>query len=180
MKTFVALLRGINVGGNAKVEMPRLKALFAAQGCQNVSTYINTGNVIFQDQRSWQQLVPLLEAELKKEFGFELRIVLRERHNIEEIVKAVPAAWTNDKQQKTDVLFMWPEIDKPDIKDKIVVNQKIERILFVPGAFVWNIGRENVTKGNGVKLVKTDLYKYLTVRNINTVRKIAELMNLLD
>jgi uncharacterized protein (DUF1697 family) len=46
----------------------------------------------------------------------------------------------------------------------------------LPGALIWNIGRENVTRGGGVKLIKTDLYKQMTVRNINTVRKLNELM----
>lgn len=172
----MALLRGINVGGNARVEMPRLKALLEKVGTSNVVTYINSGNVIFSDSRTWQELVPLIESKLKKEFGLELRIVLREQANIEQIVKAVPAGWTNDTAQKTDVMFLWPEIDKPDIQTKISVDPKIEKVLFLPGAIVWNIGRQNVTRGNGVKLIKSDLYKYFTARNINTVRKLAELM----
>jgi uncharacterized protein (DUF1697 family) len=49
-------------------------------------------------------------------------------------------------------------------------------VLYLPGALVWNIGRQNVTKGSGIKLIKTNLYKHMTVRNINTVRKLQKLL----
>lgn len=176
MTTYVALLRGINVGGNSKVEMPRLKQVFEALGCKNVSTYINSGNVIFQDKQTPSKLVPQIETAIAKEFGLNVRVVLRDLANIRTLCKEIPAGWTNDKEQKTDVLFLWDEIDNADITEKILVNPKIENALYIDGALVWNIGRENVTKGNGVKLIKTNLYQHMTARNINTVRKLQELM----
>lgn len=174
---YVALLRGINVGGNTRIEMPRLKAAFEALGCQKVSTYINSGNVIFQDDRTAKELVPLIEAAIAKDFGFAVRVVLRDLPNLSQLCAQIPADWANDKEQKTDVLFLWDEIDGPDILDKVVIKPSIERVLYSPGALVWNIGRENVTRGSGVKLIKTGLYQHMTVRNINTVRKLYELMS---
>ena len=67
--TYVALLRGINVGGHAKVEMPRLKQLFITLGCTDVMTYINSGNVIFSDGRTAKELSLLIEAAMLAEFG---------------------------------------------------------------------------------------------------------------
>lgn len=174
---YVALLRGINVGGNSKVAMPKLKAAFESAGCENVSTYINSGNVIFSDARPAKELVPLIEKTIAQDFSLPIRVVLRDLKNITKLCETIPAGWTNDTGQKTDVLFLWDEIDSKDILDKIVINPKIENARYIAGALVWNIGRENITKGGGVKLIKTDFYRHMTARNINTVRKLRELMD---
>jgi uncharacterized protein (DUF1697 family) len=174
--TYVALLRGINVGGKARVEMPRLKAMFEALGCEGVATYINSGNVIFRDGRPAAKLVSLIEAAIRKEFGLTVPVVLRDLAAIEKLCREIPAGWTNDSEQKTDVLFLWDEIDGPDIMKKITVKPEIENARYVAGALVWNIGRRDVTRGSGVKLIQTDLYRHMTARNINTVRKLYALM----
>ncbi len=173
---YVALLRGINVGGKTKVEMPRLKKLFEELGCENVSTYINSGNVIFKDERPANKLVSLIEEAIGKTFGLNIRVILRDLQNISKLCREIPESWTNDKDQKTDVLFLWNEINNPDIINKVVINPAIENARYIDGALVWNIGRENVTRGGGVKLIKTDFYKHMTARNINTVRKLYGLM----
>jgi uncharacterized protein (DUF1697 family) len=173
---YLALLRGINVGRNAKVEMSKLRETFESLGCKHVSTYINSGNVIFADARSPKELVPLIEQAITKDFNLEIRIVLRDLPAIQNLCTAVPLSWTNDTKQKTDVLFLWEEIDNPTIVEKVVINPPLERVQYIPGTLVWNVGRENVTKGAGLKLVKTSLYQHMTVRNINTVRTLEKLM----
>ncbi len=176
MPKYVALLRGINVGGNTKVEMPRLKSVFEKLGAAGVATYINSGNVIFSDSRVTKALEPLIEKALAKEFGLKLRIVLRSAENIAKLCKEIPSAWTNDSVQKTDVLFLWKEIDSPDIIKKVKINPKIENARYINGALVWNTRRENVTRGGGVKLIKSEHYAHMTARNINTVRKLNQLL----
>lgn len=174
--TYVALLRGINVGGNAKVAMPALKVTFERLGFGSVSTYINSGNVIFQDGRSATELVPLIEKAITEDFDLSVRVVLRNLDNMHRLCREIPAEWTNDTAQKTDVLFLWEEIDGPDILKKISIKPEIEHVRYIAGALVWNIARENATRGSGVKLIGTEVYKHMTVRNINTVRKLYELM----
>ena len=173
---YVALLRGINVGGKAKVEMPRLKGLFETMGCQQVLTYINSGNVLLSDTRKISELMPLIETAIVKEFGLHVRVLRRDLENVSKVCREVPATWTNDTEQKTDVLFLWDEIDSQDILNKVVINPVLEIVRYISGALVWNIGRANVTKGNGIKLIKTDLYKHMTGRNINNVRKLNKRM----
>jgi uncharacterized protein (DUF1697 family) len=71
---YVALLRGINVGGKNKVEMKRLKAVFEAAGMESVRTYISSGNVIFSSSiRSKARLAKLLEEAIAKRFRFKSR-----------------------------------------------------------------------------------------------------------
>ena len=174
---YVALLRGINVGGNAKIEMSKLKTVFESLDCKDVVTYINSGNVIFQDNRSEEELVPLIEAAIAKDFKLNVRIVLRDLDNIRTLCLKIPTSWTNDSQQRTDVLFLWEEIDSAGILKKIVINKDLENVRYIASALVWNTDRKNVFRGSTVKLIKTDFYKHMTIRNINTVRKLYELMS---
>ncbi|HYH36258.1 MAG TPA: DUF1697 domain-containing protein [Candidatus Saccharimonadales bacterium] len=173
---YVALLRGINVGGKSRVEMARLKIVFENLGCGNISTYINSGNVIFTDDRPIKKLTPLIEQAVAEEFKLAVPVVLRDRPDIEKLCQKIPADWTNDLAQRTDVLFLWDEIDSEDVMQKIRLNPDIETARYLPGALVWNIGRENVTRGGMARLIGTDVYKLMTIRNINTVRKLNELM----
>lgn len=165
------------MGGKARVEMSKLKKCFEQLGFDDVSTYINSGNVIFSSDLSEAQLITTIQKSLAATFKFDLRVVVRSFDQIKKVVDTVPSRWTNDYQQKTDVMFLWPEIDKPNIVRSVAHKPEIENILYVAGALVWNIGRRNVTRGGGVKLIKTDLYKHMTVRNINTVRKLYTLMS---
>ncbi len=173
---YLALLRGINVGGKAKVEMGRLRKVFEELGCGNVSTYINSGNVIFTDTRSDLELVRVIEAGIAKEFGLSVPVVVRSQAEIEVLLKKVPQEWTNNAEQKTDVLFLWAEVDKPSVVKSIDYKPEVEQIIYVPGAVVWNVDRKHIKQGSGVKLIGTELYRKMTARNINTVRKLAELM----
>jgi uncharacterized protein (DUF1697 family) len=173
---YVALLRGINVGGKCKVEMSRLKDLFEHLGYTKIKTYINSGNVIFEDNRLASEQHDLITVAIEKEFGFSVPVILRTHKEIEELCKSIPLEWTNDVAQKTDVMFLWDEIDSVEILEKVAHKPEIENVLYLPGALVWNIGRQNVTKGSGIKLIKTNLYKHMTVRNINTVRKLQKLL----
>lgn len=172
---YVALLRGINVGGKAAVPMVRLKRTFEAAGCLNVETYINSGNVLFSDKRSPVDLTTVLEAEIHKDFGLQVPVLIRSRENIAGLCQSIPPEWTNDQLRKTDVMFLWEDIDDPGIVDKVAYNPEIEHVLYTHHALVWSIGRSDVTRGGAIKLIKTDVYKNMTIRNINTLRKLNEL-----
>jgi uncharacterized protein (DUF1697 family) len=100
---YVALLRGVNVGGRAKVDMRKLKTQFEELGCSDVSTYINSGNVIFRDRRGVKTLTELLEEEVGR------RVAVRSLAQIQALCKRIPPEWRNDKEQKTDVGFALDE-----------------------------------------------------------------------
>jgi uncharacterized protein (DUF1697 family) len=100
---YVALLRGVNVGGRAKVDMRKLKTQFEKLGCSDVSTYINSGNVIFRDRRAASTLTRLVEKELGR------RVAVRSLAQIQALCKRIPAEWANDKEQKTDIGFALDE-----------------------------------------------------------------------
>lgn len=177
--TYVALLRGINVGGHANVEMTRLKQVFIALGFTNVSTYINSGNVIFSDPRAAAELVRMIEAGIVKEFGFAVPVVVCSSEVIHEICQQIPTSWTNDSLQKSDVYFLRAEIDSPELLEQIKINQDIESVRYCKGILFWNVSRENAAKSQAHKLTKTSFYRSMTIRNVNTVRRIDSLMQAL-
>jgi uncharacterized protein (DUF1697 family) len=88
--TYVALLRGVNVGGRAKVDMRELKKQFEKLGCEDVRTYINSGNVIFRDRRRESTLTRVLEDALGR------RVAVRSLTDIQALCARIPADWAND------------------------------------------------------------------------------------
>lgn len=173
MTQYIALLRGINVGWNKKVEMSRLKALFESLGYTDVWTYINSGNVIFTSENDDFSKV---EKALRETFWFEVPTIFRSKENITHLANKIPKEWKNDEEQKTDILFLWEEYDSESSLSLIKSNPKVDNLLYLPWAIVWNIERRNYSKSGMKEFTKAELYKNMTARNINTVRKLKEIM----
>jgi uncharacterized protein (DUF1697 family) len=174
---YLALLRGINVGGKNKVEMRRLKATFEQAGMSDVTTYINSGNVIFTDnRRKPPRISSVLEEAIEQDLGIPIKVLVRDLPAIKRVVKALPGDWTNDKNMRCDVMFLWEGFDRRDILEELAIKPEIDDVIYVPGAIIWRVDRPNVTRSGMMKIVGTDLYKKMTIRNCNTVRKLAEMM----
>ena len=174
---YVALLRGINVGGKNKVAMPRLQEALESLGYRNVSTYINSGNVVFDTpKRSTQQIAHTIERGIAEEFGFPIRVVVRSARTIHTIVQAVPAHWKNDAQQKTEVLFLWDDYTNKKSLNLVTAVAGVDTLMYVDASIVWHIDRAQYNKSGMRTFIGTELYKNMTARNINTVRALAHMM----
>ncbi|MCW1892456.1 MAG: DUF1697 domain-containing protein [Candidatus Uhrbacteria bacterium] len=175
---YVALLRGINVGGKAKVEMVKLKRTFERLGFEDVKTYIASGNVIFRtDSGDRMTLTKRIEAAIKKDFGMHVNVLLRDIREMKKIVKALPSSWVNGGDMKCDVMFLWKDVDRVTTFKQLPFNKEIEDAKYVPGAIVWRIDREKISKTRLIRaLMGTELYRQMTIRNCNTARKLYELM----
>lgn len=169
----IALLRGINVGGNKKVEMKRLKNIFESLGFAEVSTYINSGNIIFESDKKSKELAEKIEKTLEKEFGFNIPTIVRTKKEIIRIAEAIPKNWKNDSTERTDVAYLFPEIDTKKTVADLPVKKEFIDVRYVKGAVYWNLKRENVYKSQLGKLIGHKLYKSMTIRNINTARFLA-------
>ena len=177
---YVALLRGINVGGKAKVEMARLKVCFEGLGLKSVGTYINSGNVIFETAaKDRKRLIGKIERAIEHEFGFRVPLVLRTLDELARVTTSVPPAWVTDPRMRCDVMFLWPEADSRSVLQKVPVHPEFEDLMYVPGALVWRIDRADAGKSKVGSVIGSDLYKQLTIRNINTVRKLEDLLRAL-
>src|SRR5439155_8770774 len=113
--TFVALLRGINVGGNTPVPMRALKELFKQLGFGSVKTYINSGNVVFDTspKASARKLEESIEKALQEEFGSPIRVVVKSLPEMKKIVAAMPKEWRDAKTWRSNVIVLSHRIDKP-------------------------------------------------------------------
>ena len=171
---YVALLRGINVGGNRKVEMKRLKSLFESYGYVKVSTYINSGNIIFESEDDRKSIQGKIKAGLEKEFGFDIPALVKTESEMKEIAHAIPTEWKNDSSQKSDVAFLFPEIDSRETIEELPINKEFINIRYVRGAIFWNVDRKNYNKSYLNKIVDHKHYQFMTVRNVNTARHLAE------
>ena len=174
---YVALLRGINVGGKNKVDMGELKTAFSDAGMIRVATYINSGNVVFASRaRNQVRLAARLEEAIADRFGFAVRVLVRDLDTMRATVAALPDHWVNDQTMKCDVMFLWDEVDRPGLRDELTIKPGIDDVVRVPGALIWRVDKANVTRSGMTKLVGTPLYRQMTIRNCNTARKLLELM----
>ncbi|OGJ45359.1 hypothetical protein A2272_02860 [Candidatus Peregrinibacteria bacterium RIFOXYA12_FULL_33_12] len=167
---YILLLRGINVGGNRKVEMKRLKAVLEALGYSNVSTYLNSGNAIFESEKAREIIQKEIEINLEKEFGFAIQVLLKNEEEMKKIAQSIPENWQNNDDQKTDVAFVFPEIDSEKTINELPIKKVFVDIRYVKGAIFWNVDRKNYNKSNLNKIISHKYYKFMTVRNVNTAR----------
>jgi uncharacterized protein (DUF1697 family) len=177
MRKYIALLRGVNVGGKNRVEMKKLTTVFENLGFTNITTYLNSGNVIFESKENQRaKLISAIESGLAKNFAFAIQVVIRDSKSIKELAAAIPATWQNDEQQKTDILFLRDEFSNKTSVKLIEQTKDIDHVIYTGGAIIWNINRPEYRKSGMNKFIGTALYKNMTARNVNTVRKLAELL----
>ena len=171
---WVALLRGINIGGKNKVDMKRLVKATEKAGFSNVSTYINSGNLFFTGRDTAEAMIQTLESIIETEFKLNIKVLLRSKDRIDKVTAAIPQAWENGAKMKCDIMFLWPKYDHKEIISRLALQPKIDDVRYVDGALLWKVDRENASRSAMMKLPGTDLYANMTVRNCNTVRKIQQ------
>jgi uncharacterized protein (DUF1697 family) len=175
--TYLALLRGINVGGKNRVEMGRLRRTFESIGATEVRTYINSGNVVFEHKQAGSRLRAAIEKAIDDEYGFRVRIVLRDQGQVKSLTKAIPASWKEDSTMRCYVMFLWEDVDSPSVLNQLTIKDGIDDVKYLAGAIVWRVDRHMLTKSGMMRLTRDNLYEQMTIRNVNTVRKLAEMID---
>ena len=173
---YIALLRGINVGGNAIIKMAELKACVAELGHANVRTYIASGNVLFESpERSGAKLDDALGHAIERTFGFPVPVVVRSRAEIERIASCIPEPWIADDDVRVSVAYLLRGADARAIAKGLKPKPGIDRLVTAPGALIWSIRRDALTR-TGLKVIGTPAYKQMTIRNATTALKLASLV----
>ena len=170
---YIALLRGVNVGKRRRVEMKKLKTLFESLGYENVSTYLNSGNVIFNSSKIKEEISEEIVSCLNKNFGFEIHTLVKTEKQIKEIANAIPKEWQNNSTQRTDVAYLFETIDSSKTLEEFPVKKEHISIRYTQGAIYWNVDRKNYIKSQLNKLISHPAYQRMTVRNVNTARFLA-------
>ena len=173
---FVALLRGINVGGNNKVAMSDLKSCFEAMGFKNVVSYINSGNIIFESkQEDAAKLVEMCEAAIEKQFGFHIVCSVI---SATELLKALQHApkWWNKGDAKHNAIFVIAPKKAEEIMAEIgEAKPDYESVAAYHPIIFWSAPVETFGRTRYSKIVSTKAYQSVTIRNANTTNKLAEL-----
>lgn len=171
----VALLRGINVGGANKVEMQGLRDALTAADFDEVTTYINTGNVLMRSEADPATVAERVRGVIDAEFGFSVPVLVRTGDEIVSIAAEIPDDWVDGPDMKCDVMYLWEDADRPDVADDFA-RDGIDDVVYTAGALIWRADRDKVTKSGMMRITRTDVYKQMTIRNVNTARKLAELV----
>lgn len=175
--TYVALLRGINVGGNNLIRMNSLRTSFERLGFQDVTTYINSGNVIFKaHEADARKLESGIEKMLIREYKLDRKVVVRSYAEIAKLIKSLPKSWGTDTDWKYNVIFLRYSIDSKNLLNNIHPKLDIEEVIYRPGTLLWSARTSDFTRSTMVKLPSQKIYQDMTVRNLNTTRKLFELM----
>lgn len=174
--THIAFLRGVNVGGRGMVSMAAITQALVAAGLSEVRTYINSGNVIFSTELSDDpQLTSRVEKALQKHTGMAIRALLMHQGTLREIVDAIPPEWVDDQTMRTYVLLLWKELDDRTILDRLPSRPGVDELRYTPGAVIWRVDRENVARSHMNRIAGTPLYGNITIRSVNTMRKVNQL-----
>jgi uncharacterized protein (DUF1697 family) len=176
MMVYVAFLQGVNVGGKGIVSMAAIKEALIALGLSDVRTYINSGNVIFSTRASdARPLTARIEKALEQHTGMAIKVLVIDHRTLKKMVDAIPRNWVDDKTMRTYVLLLWKELDDRGILERLPIKPGVDELKYTPGAVVWRVDRENVGKSHMNRIVGTPMYKNITIRSANTMRKLNEL-----
>jgi uncharacterized protein (DUF1697 family) len=177
LDVFVALLRGVNVGGKNIISMRALKESFEKSGFTQVSTYINSGNVIFTSKEADpRKLEKKIEQILSKEYQLDGKVVVRSVAEMAKLVESLPATWTGDSQYRYNVMFLRHTIDSEKILDDMPIKPETEELQYRPGTLLWSAQATEFNQTSLAKLSSRKIFQDMTVRNLNTTKKLYELM----
>jgi len=170
-------LRGINVGGKTLVKMADLKTCVEGIGVDNVSTFIASGNVLFESgERDAAKLQTKVERAIEKRFRLPVKVVVLNRASYARIVKAIPKAWIGDAGVRANVAFLRAGADAKGVVRELEPDPAIEQVKAVRGAILWATKRTALNRSVMRKLIAGAVYKEMTVRNLNTTLQLHELL----
>ncbi len=173
---YAAFLRGINVGGHNKIKMESLRETFAALGFENVKTYINSGNVIFEtSETDDNKLVAKIEKAIETEFSLKIKVMVRTMAEIEDIIKNNPFAGQFENDKDLHVLFTDEGLTE-EKRELLLSNNKESEQFAVRNREIFCLLRVSVLDSLlGKDYIGKKLKVSATGRNWRTVNKIAGL-----
>ena len=172
---YAAFLRGINVGGRNKIKMETLREVCSALGFENVKTYINSGNVIFETAKTDDlKLAEKIEKAIEKEFSLKIKVMVRQMSEIEDIIKNNPFDGQFENDKDLHVFFLDEEL--PTEKHELLLSNNNENEMFaVQNREIFCLLRVSVLDSlMGKDYIGKKLKVSATARNWRTVNKILE------
>lgn len=177
MKRYVALLRGINISGKNKISMAELKKGFAELDFAEVTSYLNSGNVVFSsDIEDKNTLTNKIEMMIKDKFCLDIPIFVILREELEDLLLNAPDWWGNDDNDIYDnIIFLMPPLSYEELYAEIGnPKAEYEKVYNYKNTVFWSFSRKDYQKTNWwSKTASVQVKDKITIRTANTVRKIV-------
>jgi len=173
---YLVLLQGINVGGKNIIKMDELKKIFEKMKFMDIKTYIQSGNILFRDyENNKLKLAKKIEKTLFNEFKNGIKIAILTFSEIKEILNNIPNEFGEDnKKYKYDILFLIEPLTNKGIMEKIKTIKGDDKIYEGKKAFYVKRNTDKLTGSYITQVLK--ISSNITVRNLNTTKKLYELM----
>lgn len=172
---YVALLRGINVGGNTMLKMSELKACLEKAGFENVVTYINSGNVGLASDDDEISVVSRIEKAIEANFGKQIPVIVREQADISRIIGTNPFAGQFESHKEMHVLFLKEEMPQEKFDQLIAASTPPERFALIGRELYCHLRLGVADSILGKSFIEKKLKVAVTGRNWRTVAKLATL-----
>ena len=176
---FLALLRGINVGGRNLITKDQLQSIFEDLNLTKVRTYIQSGNILFRGgKKSSKILTRAIEKRLSTRLNCVARAAVMSYDEYVSAIESAPSDWGTHALYKHDALFTLDGTTPVDVLAQLPTPKKdIETISIGPGVVFWSTSVEHRTKTTFMKLPAAPVYEQLTIRNHKTVFNLLQLFD---
>ena len=178
MNQYLALLRGINVGGKNIIKMVDLKTSFEAMDFSNVVTYIQSGNVLFQsEEKDKAALTARIEKGLSKRFDFEAKVVAISQKELAAIIRDAPDGFGKDgKKFRYDVIFLKEPLTSKEAMKSVSVREGVDTAHAGKQVLYFSRLISRASQSYLTKIIGMPVYQNMTIRNWNTTTKLLMLM----
>lgn len=175
---YVALLRGINVGGNHLIKMADLKACFEAQLLRDVATYIQSGQVVFTATARPAEIVRRLEAAILETFDCRTSVMLRSRKEMEQVVARAPKGFgAQPDKYRYDVIFLNPPLTAEAALAKIATKEGVDQAHAGAGVLYFSRLISKAAQSRLARVASLPIYKSMTIRNWRTTTTLLQMMS---
>jgi len=173
---YLALLRGINVGGNNIIKMTDLKSCFESMGFSDVATYIQSGNIIFNSDDK-NRLTDKIEKVLSQTFNYDARAVVISYKDLKSIVNKAPEDFGKQSlRYRYDVIFIKEPLTAKTAMKSITTKDGVDKAYAGTKVLYFSRLIERASQSHLAKIITLPIYKNMTIRNWNTTTKILSLM----
>jgi uncharacterized protein (DUF1697 family) len=175
---YVALLRGINVGGGNIIKMAALRACFEDLGFADVATYIQSGNVVFRTPVADRaRLERMIEDRLSKQFKYKSRVVLVPLQVLRRVVQDAPKGFgATPDARRYDVIFIKAPLTSRNAMAAVEARAGVDEVASGRHALYFSRLISKATQSRLSRIVQKPEYQYMTIRNWNTTTQILELL----
>lgn len=180
MMKYIALLRGINISGKNKISMNELRSELQKYKYQNISTYLNSGNVIFESEIDHKEsIMQDIYKIIKDKFHLEIPVFIMTASELKDILVNAPDWWgTDNKEIYDNLIFIIPPVTYDDVYSVLGNPNEYEKIQEYKNYIFWSYRLKDYRKTNWwSRTASTDIRYSITIRTATTTRKILEICN---